>query len=118
MKKIWVYSTLIAYCFPFGYFAIYQDYKDGSMLGYLLLILGPAILAFINKLKGYTFLIVIGNLFSAGVSFYFSNQMAGVDRWGYYFKPLTATSLLFTISILNLIPQFMAFKLAKQKKKN
>ncbi|WP_316569403.1 hypothetical protein [Neobacillus sp. YIM B06451] len=117
MKKIWVYFILIAYCFPFGYFAMYQDYKDGSMLGYLLLILGPAILAFISKLKGYPFLILIGNLLSAGVSFYFSNQMAGVDRWGYYFKPFTANSLLLTVSLISLIPQVIAVLLAWKKVK-
>ncbi|WP_082306969.1 hypothetical protein [Bacillus sp. FJAT-27245] len=115
MKKVWVCFILISYCFPFGYFAMYQDYKDGSMFGYLFLILVPAVLAFFSKSKGYPFLIIIGNLLSVGVSLYFSSQMAGGDRWGYYFKPLTATSLLLTVSMLNLIPQYIAVKLAGKR---
>lgn len=115
MKKI-AMNILITclYSFPFVYFSMYKDFTDSSMVGYLLMILTTSILAFIGQYSNHTIAVIIGNVVSTMVSYYFVTQMAGDDRWGGYFKPLEPTHLLVLVSVLNVIPQRMAMNLAKQ----
>lgn len=108
------------YCFPFVYFSMHQDFANGSMVGYLVMIVGTSILAFSGKYFSNTVPIIIGNIASAIFSFYFLHKMKvtlGVDWDGGYFKPLTPYQLLLLVSFLNLIPQFLVMKLAAKMKK-
>ncbi|WP_240611956.1 hypothetical protein [Planococcus halotolerans] len=95
---------------------MYQDFADGLMLGYLLMIAATSLLAFFSKLFSNSLPVIIGNMLSIIVSFYFINNMAGSEGWGWYFKPLSPIQLLITVSLLNLIPQFFAMKFANKYK--
>lgn len=112
-------GTLIVclYCFPFVYFSMYQDFSNRSMLGYLFMIVATSLFAFFGKLFSNSISLIIGNILSVIISFYFISEMTGNERWGGYFKPLTPYQLLILISFLNLIPQFFALKLANRHKK-
>lgn len=90
------------------------------MLGYLIMIVVTSILAFIGKFFSNSIPIIIGNIASAIISFYFLHKMEitlGVGWDGGYFKPLTPYQLLLLVSFLNLIPQFLVMRLANRFKK-
>ena len=117
MRKIVIGILLVClYCFPFVYFSMHQDFANGSMLGYLIMIVVTSLLAFLGKLFSNSIFLIIGNIISVIISFYFISDMTGNERWGAYFKPLTPYQLLILVSFLNLIPQFFAIKLAKRHK--
>lgn len=97
-----------------------QDFADGSMIGYAIMILGTSFLAFASGYAGYFILFIIGNLASAAISFYFLNKMnitygVGWDEWS--FKHLTPYQLFLLVGFLNVIPQLLFIKLAKKIKK-
>jgi len=118
MRKIVIGILIVClYCFPFVYFSMYQDFSKRSMLGYLLMIVVTSLLAFFGKLFSNSISLIIGNVLSVIISFYFISEITGNERWGGYFKPLTPYQLLILVSFLNLIPQFFAFKLANRHKK-
>ncbi|MBB6447857.1 hypothetical protein HNR53_004568 [Bacillus benzoevorans] len=104
------------YCFPFVYLSMYQDFANRSMFGYLIMIVATSLLAFFGKFFGNLIPFIIGNIVSGIVSFYFISEMAGNERWGVYFKPLTPNQLLIFVSFLNLIPQFLVMMLANKYK--
>ncbi|SHE14115.1 Uncharacterised protein [Chlamydia abortus] len=113
MRKI-VIGILIVflYCFPYVYFSMYQDFANHSMLGYLVMIVATSLLAFIGTLFSNPIFLVIGNILSLIISYYFLGEMSGNERWGGYFKPLSPNQLLILVSFLNLIPQLIAMKLS------
>ena len=115
MRKIVIGILIVClYCFPFVYFSMHQDFANGSMLGYLIMIVVTSLLAFLGKLFSNSIYLIIGNILSVIISFYFISEMIGNERWGGYFKPLTPYQLLILVSFLNLIPQFFTIKLAKR----
>ncbi|PAD34902.1 hypothetical protein CHH56_12120, partial [Terribacillus saccharophilus] len=60
--------------------------------------------------------LIIGNIISVIISFYFINEMSWNEEWGGYFKPLTPNQLLIFASVLFLVPQLFAMRLAKKLK--
>jgi len=71
---------------------MHQDFANGSILGYLIMIVGTSVLAFFSKFFTNTIPIIIGNIASVIISFYFLYKTeielgVGWDRG--YFKPLT-----------------------------
>ncbi|WP_419962310.1 hypothetical protein [Psychrobacillus sp. BM2] len=118
MRKIVIGIIIIClYCFPFVYFSMHLDFANRSMLGYLFMIIVTSLLAFFGKLFSKSISLIIGNILSVIISFYFISEMTGNERWGGYFKPLTPYQLLILVSFLNLIPQFFALMLANRYKK-
>jgi hypothetical protein len=117
MKKIIVGILIVClYCFPFVYNSMYQDFANRSMLGYLLMLMATLLLAFLGKLFSSSIYLIIGNIISIIISFYFINEMSWNEEWGGYFKPLTPNQLLIFASVLFLIPQLFAMWLAKKLK--
>lgn len=117
MKKI-VIGILIAclYSFPFVYFSMYQDFKYRSMRGYLLMIVATFLLALLGKFSSNFTPLILGNIVSGIVSFYFNSKMMGIDRWNFYFKPFSPSTLLVIVIVLNLIPQLLGVMLANKIK--
>lgn len=121
MRKIVIGIIIIClYSFPFVYFSMHQDFMNQSMLGYLLMIAGTSLLAFFSKLFGNSSSFTVGNILSFVISFYFTDEITGSEQWGGYFNPLAPIHLLIIVSLLNLIPQFFAYKAAHKhfEKKN
>jgi len=117
MRKIVIGILIVClYSFPFVYFSMQQDFANGSMLGYLCMIVVTSLLAFVGKLFSKSIFLIIGNILSLIISFYFIREMTGNERWDGYFKPLTPYQLLILVSFLNLIPQFFALRLANRHK--
>ncbi|MFD3449313.1 hypothetical protein ACFDTO_32575 [Microbacteriaceae bacterium 4G12] len=115
MRKIGVNILIVClYCFPFVYFSMYQDFTNRSMIGYIIMIIATSLIAFVGKFFNSIIPVIIGNITSAIISYYFINQVTGSEEWGGYFKPLTPSELLVLVSFLNLIPQFFAMKLANR----
>lgn len=109
------------YGFPFGYFSMHQDYSHESLIGYIIMVVGMSFLALCSKYFSNIMPFIIGNLVSVIMSFYFLYRLevtAGPIWSDGYFKPLTPHQLLLFISLLNLIPQYFAMKLADRKKKS
>lgn len=113
MRKKGISMLIVCfYLFPFVYFSMHQDFANGSMLGYLMMILVTSLLAFLSKMVRHPVLFIIGNIISGAVSLFFINKMAGNERWDGYFKPLSPNQLFILVSFINFIPQLLAMKLA------
>jgi mannose/fructose/N-acetylgalactosamine-specific phosphotransferase system component IID len=104
-------AVLAGYCIPFVYLALLEDFKTGTLLGYLLLLVGFTVLAFTGQRWGHLLFVVAGNIVSYFISIYFAGQMDTFD-WDGYFKPLTAEQLILLVSLLMLIPQWIAIVVA------
>ncbi|MDM5326351.1 hypothetical protein [Neobacillus sp. CF12] len=117
MKKLVIgILIVILYCFPFAHFAMYQDFTNRSMIGYLVMIAATFVLAFLVKYFCNYIPFFIGNILSFIISFYFNDKMVDTVEWyGDYFKPFYPTHLLVMVSLLNLIPQYIAMKVKKGK---
>ncbi|MGE7997575.1 hypothetical protein ACQKOF_02620 [Lysinibacillus sp. NPDC093190] len=122
MRKIVIGILIVClYCFPFVYFSMYQDFANRSMLGYLMMIVMTSLFAFLGKFLCNSIPFIIGNIVSAVISFYFIGKMEDTLEIGWdggYFKPFSPSQLLVIVSVLNLIPQFFAMKLANRYKNN
>lgn len=118
MRKIAIGILIVCfYCFPFVYFSMHQDFANRSMFGYLIMLAVTSILAYFGHFLGISLSFIIGNILSFIISFYFISEMTGNEQWGGYFKPLAPDQLLIIVSLLNLIPQYFAMKLANKHKK-
>jgi hypothetical protein len=106
---------VMLYCFPFVYFSMNQDFANRSMIGYLIMIVATSFLAFNAKYFCNSIPIIIGNIFSLVISYYSNGRMSETDMWdGGYFKPFSSSQLLVVISLLNLIPQYIAILLVNK----
>ncbi|RFU60488.1 hypothetical protein D0466_21650 [Peribacillus glennii] len=114
-KKVISILIICLYSFPFAYYSMYQDYANHTMIGYLLMIVATSLLASFSKFFCNSIPLIIGNVISGIASCYFLNNLAGNEQWSGYFKPLTASQLLVLVSLINIIPQVIAFKIAKKK---
>lgn len=103
--------VLIGYTVPFVYFALLEDFKMGTLLGYLLLLVMFTALAYVGQRVSHLLFVVVGNIVSYFVSIYFAGQRNDFG-WDGYFKPLTAEQLIFFVSLLMLIPQLIAVVVA------
>jgi cell division protein FtsW (lipid II flippase) len=116
MKKIVLNVLLIAlYGFPFAYYAMYKDYSDASMMGYLFMIILVTFNASLSALYGTKWAIIIGNILSFLLSYHFTASVTGPERWFGYFKPLQPTTLVVVVSVLMLLPQMIAAFIIKRK---
>lgn len=111
----WPIFFLTLYSFPYGYLAMYVDFAYWSMLGHVLLLVVPAVLAYTNKQRFSFAVWVVGNLLSFLISCYLTLQMTGIGNWDGYFKPLSPVQLLIFVSVLNLIPQSIAMYVRTKK---
>lgn len=71
-------------------------------------------LSFIGGFINLMLPIILGNIASFGVTYYYNSFMIPNDRWDGYFVPLDSIILIIVVSILILIPQFIAYKLGKR----
>lgn len=119
-KEILLTIIYIIYSLPYGYFAMYQDYKNNSMLGYgvifLVMIIAPIIAKSINIIIK-VIPIIICNLISFIISNIFLKDMMG-ERWNVYFKPLTPSQFLLLICIINSIISVIAIYIVITPKYN
>lgn len=121
MRKLIVSILIVClYCFPFVYFSMYQDFANGSMIGYVIMVIGTSILAFSSTFFSNTIPLIIGNILSIIISYYFLYKMEidlGVSWHRGYFKPFTPYQLLLFVSFLNVIPQFLVMIFVNKYKK-
>lgn len=95
---------LIVYCVPFSFLCVNGDASSGTMLYYGVMIAGFALLCWGALKTRNISALYIGNALSLASS-YAVTKLTGLDPMGYYFKPLTAYSLMVTISVVALIVQ-------------
>ncbi|MEC0090117.1 hypothetical protein [Paenibacillus macquariensis] len=105
------------YGFPFVYFSMYKDFSNGSMIGYLLMLIVVSMVAFFATFIISVTSLIIGNIVSTVLSYYFIHNMTANVLWGSYFSPLMPSQLFILVSILMLIPQLIAIILARIIKK-
>lgn len=104
--KNWIIRMLllIGYCIPYAFFAINGDISSGTMLFYGIMIISLTLLSYIATKTKNVVILIIGNILSYLSSYLFMLQNQ-TEEWGWYFKPLTANTLLLTISIIALLLQ-------------
>jgi len=118
MRKLGLNILIIGlYGFPFVYFSMYKDFSNGSMIGYLLMLIIVSMVAFFTTFIITVNSLIIGNIVSAVLSYYFIHNMTSNVLWGSYFSPLMPSQLFILVSILMLIPQLIAIIIARIIKK-
>ena len=95
---------LIVYCVPFSFLCVNGDASSGTMLYYGVMIAGFALLCWGALKTRNVPVLYVGNALNLASS-YVVAKLTGLDPMGYYFKPLTAYSLMVTISVVALIVQ-------------
>ena len=117
MKKVWIVRalTLIAYCTPFAYLSVYGDGVHGTMLFYGVMIAGFTLLCAVALKTRNIAILYIGNILSS-ISSYAVAKFTNMEPMGYYFKPLTAYSLMITICIVAVVIQTIIVLILKSKK--
>ncbi|OCS88375.1 hypothetical protein [Caryophanon tenue] len=105
---------LILYSFPFMGIAMYIDFQRHSMLGYAMTMLATLALTYVAIKRSALFIIITGNIFSAIFSYILVQMMATYEGWDGFFKPLSALQLLFVVTILYMMLQWIVIHLVKQ----
>ncbi|MEJ8303558.1 hypothetical protein [Saccharibacillus sacchari] len=103
-KYPWSVLIVIVYALPFVYFGMQQDYGHQSPIGYVAMVAVMGLLAFASMKLGSVYALLIGNIASFAVSFYFVGKMQG-DTLDAFFKPLSAEQTLIFVSVLMLVLQ-------------
>ena len=123
LRKVVVgFIVFCLYGYPYVYYSMYQDFTDRLLFNYLIMIVATSTFAFIGKLYSNYIPIILGNIVSAIISFYFilkwenNAQYEEMAQWGSYFVPFSPNELLVFVSVLNLIPQLFTMNLAKKMK--
>lgn len=117
MKKTWMIRVLLlaGYCVPFAYLSVNGDAAFGTMLYYVLMVAGFALLCLGALKTNNTNIVFVGNLLSFASS-YITAKLSGLEPMGYYFKPLTSYSLIVCISVVAMILQAMIVGIGTSKK--
>ncbi|WP_215115698.1 hypothetical protein [Exiguobacterium sp. s80] len=113
MKRVKIGVMLLCfYAIPFVFLALFEDFKTGTLLGYGLMLVGMSSLAFVSQRVSHVGFVILGNLISFAVSYYALGSMGAETYWEGYFKPLTSGQLLILVSVVNVVPQFIAILVA------
>jgi len=105
----------LLYLIPFAWLGPYLDWKEGSILGYVLFLFGLGVLSYSLARSGKPKYIVIGNMASFVISYAIALSVGEGYGEG-YFNPLTASQLVLGVSALNLVVQIPIMMNAIQNK--
>ncbi|WP_290774521.1 MULTISPECIES: hypothetical protein [unclassified Exiguobacterium] len=94
----------LLYLIPFAWLGPYLDWKEGSILGYVLFLFGLGALSYSLARRGKPKYIVIGNIVSFAISYGIALSVGEGYGEG-YFNPLTVNQLVLGVSVLNLVVQ-------------
>lgn len=108
---------LITHCVPFSFLSVNGDASSGTMVYYGVMIAGFALLCWGTPKTHNVPILYIGNAVSL-ISSYAVAKLSNLDPMGYYFKPLTAYSLMVTISVVALIVQTCIVLRYARRKRN
>lgn len=118
MKKAWFIRALllIAYCIPFAFLSVNDDVVSGTMLFYVVMVAGFALLCWGALKTNIVAVLYIGNAMSF-VSSYAVAKLSKLEPMGHYFKPFTSHSLIVTISVVVLIVHTIIVLIYRAKKR-
>lgn len=115
MEKGIAMIAMLGYACPFVYGAMIQDFSNWSMAGYLFMLVVTPVLAVVCSKTWGVKAVILGNLLTFFVSYYFVGGMEGVEHWEYYFNPLTPVQMLVFVSVCIGLLQLVFIKIAKKK---
>ena len=109
-------SLFICCALPYGFWAMNADISTGSMLFHYMMCLA-VLLSFIIAIKTKNVIILlIGNLLSFILSFYFVSFHQNY-QWEYYFKPFSPLGFLKFISTIYIGIQLIALCILQMKRR-
>ena len=111
MNKAIAIIAMLGYACPFVYVAMFLDYSSWSMAGYAIMLVVTPVLAVICSKAWGVKAVVLGNLLTFIVSYYFVGKMEDVARWGGYFTPLSPVQLLVFVRVCITLFQLFFVKL-------
>lgn len=116
MKKDWIIRILLllGYCIQFAFLSVNGDGAYGTMVFYVLMILGFVLLCWGALKTNNIGSIYVGNILSFISSYGFA-KISGMESMGYYFKPFTSYSLMVAISIIVLVIHTILILIYKRK---
>lgn len=116
-KRILTLLVSIGFCMPYVFLAMWCDLEFGSMLFYGIMIVVLIFLTRISfKLNNFSIQLV-GNILSFISSYFFISLQEG-ERWGWYFKPLSAMGLLKVVTLIIVISQGMSWIVYRRNRRN
>lgn len=116
--KTWALRSalLLLYCIPFAFLSVNGDATSGTMVFYVLMVIGFACLCRGAVKTNNIPMIYIGNVLSF-MSSCIVAKISGLEPMGYYFKPFTTYSLIVALSILAVISQTIPVLVRMVRKK-
>ena len=115
MKKTIAIIAMLGYACPFVYGAMFQDFSSWSMAGYMFMLVVTPVLAVVCSKAWGLKAVFLGNLITFFVSYYLIVGVEDVERWEYYFKPLTPVQMLVFVSVGIGLLQLVVVKIMKKK---
>lgn len=93
------FLLLLLYCIPFAFLSVYGDATSGTMMFYVVMLVGFALLCWGALRTKNIPIIFIGNI----ASYVFSciaAKLSSLGPMGEYFKPFTSQSLIILLSVV------------------
>jgi hypothetical protein len=113
LKRI-ISLSLILYFIPFTFIGMLWDFKYRTIFGYIIMITIPIILAVIATKHKMLYIVIIGNIVSHFVTYYFVSNIDTL-KWSAYFKPFYPVTIALIITLLNIIPQVISIIITKKR---
>ncbi|MEJ8303556.1 hypothetical protein [Saccharibacillus sacchari] len=107
-KKKWAAAALVLYVFPYASLFMEVHYRGMLLLGGLLIVGITVLLAITARIYGSIYLVLIGNVISAFLSYRFIQNWAGTTGKADFFEPLSTLQALFLYTGILLIAQAVA----------
>ncbi|MHC1747284.1 MAG: hypothetical protein AB9856_02705 [Cellulosilyticaceae bacterium] len=107
-NKIIGATALIAYCFPYVFFAMQKDLNEWSMFGHRIATIACIVLLLICIRTRNIMICIIGNFITYTASSLCLLNVVG-EKWTWYFTPFTARGLLLFLSIALAVMQIIVY---------
>ena len=105
---------LLLYCIPFAFLSVYGDATSGTMMFYVVMLVGFALLCWVALKTKNIPTIFIGNIASCVFS-YIAAELSSLEPRGEYFKPFTSYSLIILISVVSIFAHIIIVWLYTRK---
>lgn len=108
------FLLLLLYCIPFAFLSVYGDATSGTMMFYVVMLVGFALLCWVALKTKNIPTIFIGNIASCVFS-YIAAELSSLEPMGEYFKPFTSYSLIILISVVSIFAHIIIVWLYTRK---
>ncbi|MCT4606007.1 MAG: hypothetical protein N4A64_07850 [Marinisporobacter sp.] len=118
MKKLTIRGVLLfAYCIPYGFLLMYNDFNNRSALEYVGIMIVPLILICLCIMTNNIGIGIIGNIITFSISYLCISNVV-TERWSLYFKPFFPRDILIFISAILVLVEILLWTFIERGRGN